>query len=262
MSATPTRRRSRTPLVLVLALVLGLAVTPFGGVTPALADGGMESSFVAKLNAERTSRGLPALSSNGSLAATARSWSGTMANQDKLYHNPSLGSQVSGWKKVGENVGRGPSVGSLHAALMNSPGHRRNILDPEWTEVGVGVVVKDGTVWVTQVFRLPAGQSAPKAAPKPEPEPERKPERKPAPAPTPTPTPESKPAPAPAPAASSAPAPEPEPEPDPEPEPEPEPHEVTERPLPLDRVTLYLARLEATDRAVGLDEVLNGDADA
>jgi hypothetical protein len=39
---------------------------------------------------------------------------------------------------------------------MNSSGHRANILDDRVTEVGVGVVVKGSTIWVTHVFRLPS----------------------------------------------------------------------------------------------------------
>lgn len=253
----PTRR-----LLLALALVLGLVISPLGATAPAHADSGMESSFVSQLNAARASNGLPALSVNGSLTSVARSWSKTMADEGKLYHNPSLGSQVSGWKKVGENVGRGPSVNSIHAAFMASPGHKRNILDPDWTEVGVGVVVKDGTVWVTQVFRLPAGQSKP--APEPEPEPEPKPEAEPEPKSEPTSPPKPAASSSPKPASSSsapAPSPEPEPEPKPEPEPTPEPHEVTERPLGLDRITLTLASMSATDLDVSLDVVLNGSVE-
>ncbi|MEX2503773.1 MAG: S-layer homology domain-containing protein, partial [Egicoccus sp.] len=49
---------------------------------------------------------------------------------------------------------------SLHTAFMNSEGHRRNILDTQVTQIGVGVEVRDGTVWVTKVFRNPSATAS------------------------------------------------------------------------------------------------------
>jgi uncharacterized protein YkwD len=233
--------------LLVTALLLALAPAP----QAAQASGGLEAEFVAAVNRERAAAGLPALSVAGDLTSVARRHSVRMADQTHLHHNPNLGSEVSGWQKVGENVGRGPSVSSIHSAFMNSAGHKRNILDPDWTQIGVGVEVRGSTIWVTEVFRLPAG-----AAPKPEPKAEPKPEPKPEPAPKPTA--QAAAASAPAPASEPAPAPEPAPEPEPTPTapPEPEPHEVVETPLPLDRMVVTLARLETAEGQVRLDEVL------
>jgi uncharacterized protein YkwD len=54
---------------------------------------------------------------------------------------------------LGENVGSGPSVEAIQAAFMNSPGHRANILNPEFNWAGAGVAVAgNGTVYVVQVF--------------------------------------------------------------------------------------------------------------
>jgi hypothetical protein len=38
---------------------------------------------------------------------------------------------------------------------MRSPGHRANILDRDYSEVGVGAVVRNGRLWVAEVFRQP-----------------------------------------------------------------------------------------------------------
>jgi hypothetical protein len=47
---------------------------------------------------------------------------------------------------------------------MNSPDHRAQILDPGYTQMGVGTAVgKDGTLWVAEVFRTPSGAPAPTA---------------------------------------------------------------------------------------------------
>ncbi|MEY2422537.1 MAG: hypothetical protein QOI95_2604 [Acidimicrobiaceae bacterium] len=100
-----------------------------------------------------------------------------MAAEHRIFHNANLASDVTDWEMAGENVGVGATADGLHQALMRSPDHRSNILSPDFTEIGVGVVVgDDGRMYVSEVFRLPAG-SAP-AAPEPafvpseEPEPE------------------------------------------------------------------------------------------
>jgi hypothetical protein len=74
----------------------------------------------------------------------------------------------TGWSKVGENVGRGGSPGSLHTAFMNSSGHAANILG-DYNYVGVGTgSAADGTLFVTVVF-MKKGETAPPttAAPPP-----------------------------------------------------------------------------------------------
>src|SRR5204862_1717148 len=61
----------------------------------------------------------------------------------------------------GENVGVGPNVDSLEDAFMNSPEHRANILDSDYTEIGIGTAVgKDGRLYVTQDFRQPMHSSS------------------------------------------------------------------------------------------------------
>ncbi|MDX1512010.1 MAG: CAP domain-containing protein [Nitriliruptorales bacterium] len=200
------------------SLIIAAMIAVFAP-THALASSSVESDFVARINAERAERGLAKLSVASDLVAVAREHSQRMANQSNLHHNPNLGSDVKGWKKVGENVGKGPSVSAIHTAFMNSAGHKRNILDSDWTQVGVGVVVDgNGIIWVTEIFRLPSGATT---TPKPEPQPEPAPE--PDPEPEPTPTPKPAPSPEPAPTQSSEPAPAPAPEPEPAPLPVPEP---------------------------------------
>lgn len=190
----------------VVALLLA-ALLSAGMVATAPPAGASAGSFTSLLNSERTSRGLAPLDSNSDLAAVASTWAASMASSGKLAHNPKLTSQVSGWRFVGENVGYGPDAATIHRALMDSPGHRANILDKQYTQVGIGVAQADGRVWVAQVFRTPSGASAkpkPAAAPAPEPKPKpaHAPKPKPAPAPTPKAAPVPKPAPQPVPAAA------------------------------------------------------------
>lgn len=111
-----------------------------------------EEAFLDLINDERRQRGLNALKGYWDLQDDARSHSVVMENGDHLHHNPNLSSvTVPGyWQSLGENVGVGPSVESLHRAFMNSEGHRRNILG-DWTHIGIGVRRPD-KMWVTVVF--------------------------------------------------------------------------------------------------------------
>lgn len=143
-------------LVAVLLTAAGIALAP-----AAHAGGG---AIVSMINSARASRGLPALASSGELASVAASWSRQMASTGTLAHNPGLTTQVSGYRYVGENVGYGPDEATIHQAFMNSATHRANILDRDYTQIGVAVVASGGRLWVTEVFRAPTGSSRPPAA--------------------------------------------------------------------------------------------------
>jgi uncharacterized protein YkwD len=79
-----------------------------------------------------------------------------MAQHQIMEDDPALGSDVCCWTMVAENSGVGPSVSALDAAFMASAPHRANILNAAYTQIGVGVVVADGRVWVAEIFRRPA----------------------------------------------------------------------------------------------------------
>ncbi|MCP3975100.1 MAG: CAP domain-containing protein [bacterium] len=141
-------RRSFVALFSAVLLIVGLAPGAFAA---------SEDSLLSKLNAERSSRGLSSLASHWDLVDDAEVHSGVMMSQDRLHHNPNLGSVTSGWVSLGENVGVGPSVKSIHSAFMNSSAHRGNILG-DFTHVGIGAVRQsENKLWVTVVFMKAAG---------------------------------------------------------------------------------------------------------
>jgi hypothetical protein len=148
---------ARRPLTVTTILAIVAALLVLGAPADASGDAARlaEREFIALANIERAKAGVGALTERSDIRTVARSWSLVMADRTQLGHNPSFSQQITGWQRVSENVGRGPSVASLHQALMASEGHRRNILDERMTEVGVGVVIRDGRVWVTQNFRRP-----------------------------------------------------------------------------------------------------------
>lgn len=143
------------PRILRRFVTVGLATALLSmslGVAPAFA--GAESTLVSKVNSARASNGKAALEVHGDLRSAARSHSKKMADQQKLFHNPNLGSVTTGWKALGENVGVGPNVDALFDAFMGSSSHRANILG-SYNYIGVGVEEDDnGIIWVTMVFML------------------------------------------------------------------------------------------------------------
>ena len=114
-----------------------------------------EAVFANRLNGARTAHGRPRLAVRADLVAVARAQAARMARRTVLYHNPHLTTDVMNWRWVGENVGYGPDVQTVHVAFMNSDAHRANILDTDFTEVGIGVVERGDRVWVAEVFRRP-----------------------------------------------------------------------------------------------------------
>ena len=139
----------------LLALLVGLAgsIQPL---SPAAADTtNVENVFLARIAAARDAHGLPAYDTGSALTRIARDQARRMADRNTLFHNPNLTSEVTNWRWVGENVGYGPDALTVHRAFMGSAPHRANILDRDYTRVGVGAVVRNGRVWVSQVYKTP-----------------------------------------------------------------------------------------------------------
>lgn len=100
------------------------------------------------VNAERVQFGLPTLAYNERVSETARKHSQDMANNDYFDHNNKQGMSPfdrldrDGFNYVtaGENLAYG-QISSIYAhhGLMNSLGHRKNILNKDYKELGVGV---------------------------------------------------------------------------------------------------------------------------
>ncbi|MDP9442208.1 MAG: CAP domain-containing protein, partial [Actinomycetota bacterium] len=154
--------------VLALGLLLSVLGLPNAG-PAAAADAPAEQRFVDLINAERRTRGLATVALRPEVTPVARAWTAAMIAAGALSHNPLVAGQMpADWVQLGENVGVGAGVDSLHTAFMNSPAHRANVLG-DFNQVGVGV---DGDVtgrmWVTVNFlksRVQAG--APVAVPAP-----------------------------------------------------------------------------------------------
>lgn len=120
-----------------------------------------EAKMLELVNAERTSRGLMPLTVDFRLVELARKKSQDMIDKNYFGHySPTYGSPFDMMKSAGieyrlagENLAGAPDVATAHKALMNSEGHRRNILNPGFTKVGIGVA-KGGPygMMFTQMF--------------------------------------------------------------------------------------------------------------
>ena len=152
MQIVAERKKSIATIGFVLILFLFL-----GFLTPTHADATTSSEryLINLINKARASYDRHALRTSDSLSNYARKFSKIMASKNKLYHNPDLAKWLAGWNWtiLGENVGVGGSVLSLHKAFMASPGHKRNNLDRRFKNIGVGIVSSGGRLWVTVIFR-------------------------------------------------------------------------------------------------------------
>jgi uncharacterized protein YkwD len=146
--ATDRQRRTKR-LVRVLALTLGLFVIA-GGLTACNTP--QQEQVGALINQTRRSHGRSQLGMNLELTRKAQGWAENLAGRCTLQHS-NLASGISYyWRALGENVGYGGSIGQVHTAYMNSPGHRANIVDPRWNYMGTGVAYGCGRTFTVQVF--------------------------------------------------------------------------------------------------------------
>ena len=113
------------------------------------------------VNKERTSRGLQALKFNSELSNVATLKSQDMIDKNYFDHtSPTYGSPFDMMKKfgisytsAGENIAMGQETPQeVMNAWMNSDGHRKNILNPDFTELGVGIAAKGSSLYWTQMF--------------------------------------------------------------------------------------------------------------
>jgi hypothetical protein len=154
---------ARRFLLTAVAALVGLALLGMGSAAPVGAEEldtrAMENEFVSRINDLRASQGLAVLASdNGQLRDVAVAWSGSMANAGSISHRPNLADVApSNWTRLGENVGVGHGVESLHNAFVASPGHYRNLVDPAFKTIAVGIVVRDGRIFVTENFMAASG---------------------------------------------------------------------------------------------------------
>lgn len=123
-----------------------------------------EQAVINATNAERKKAKLTPLTPDPKLTEAARKHAANMANQDKLDHTldgKDLADRAKAagyaFRRLGENIAwNQPTPNTVVASWMDSKGHRANILNAQFTHIGVAVAKnkKDEPYWV-QVFGTP-----------------------------------------------------------------------------------------------------------
>jgi hypothetical protein len=135
-----------------------------------------ELLMLGLINQERTSRGLDPLTINNALNDSSEDHSKWMLDNDVFNHTGADGSNPGdriaateyklegnwstaeniGWQSERGEPGIADDVADIHESLMNSPGHRANILNPDLQDIGIGVETGDfqgyDGVMITQNF--------------------------------------------------------------------------------------------------------------
>jgi uncharacterized protein YkwD len=132
----------------------------------------VEAAVGCLVNAERTSRGLAALSFDARLAQAADWHAQDMRDRGFFAHDApapaphgtNAGARIEAagyeWTTWGENIASGfDTAHDVMEAWMRSEGHCRNILSPRLAQLGVGVAPGDGPEWV-QAFGTPSAGGA------------------------------------------------------------------------------------------------------
>lgn len=111
-------------------------------------DEGAEIKMLTDLNRERANRGLNVLVLETERRDVARNYAMDMWKRKYFSHYSPEGESVGDrltkagikYSAAGENLALTPTEETAHAGLMNSEGHRANILEPSFRRVGIGVI--------------------------------------------------------------------------------------------------------------------------
>ena len=114
----------------------------------------LEATMVDLVNDERRARGLHELDVAVQQVRKAREHNPLMRDAGHLFH-AQLREEIfpsGAWARIGENVAVASTVQRTHDALMDSDGHRANILHEDYTHIGIGILVDGDRLWTTQRF--------------------------------------------------------------------------------------------------------------
>lgn len=121
-----------------------------------------EQAFLGLINAHRGASGAGPLSLQGQLGAAAKQHSRTMASQSAMVHTPNLQAYLLsfGYPAVSwaENIAAGYGTAQqVFTAWKGSAGHNVNMLNPTFTEIGIGRAYNAGSThgwyWTTELGR-------------------------------------------------------------------------------------------------------------
>jgi uncharacterized protein YkwD len=161
-TTSATKRIGRLALVVLLvASALIVSIRP----AQAAQAGAYEVCLLDAVNSSRASAGVGALKAASDVVPPVRGHSEWMRyNQfQHMTHAARVAILPSGWSTYGENIAmvgnQNDPCSRVHNMLMNSPGHRANILNPAFDFVALGAHSDKSGTWVTQLFFSASGYS-------------------------------------------------------------------------------------------------------
>ncbi len=143
------RRGARAGRCGIVALIAGLSLTActtsaLQAVTPMPVDSGRAAALISSYRAER---GLGRVAVDSRLTQAAGAYARVMGQRDRINHRigGSLGRRVTAagyeWGAAAENLAAGqPNLDAALADWKTSAGHRKNLLNPLVTEIGIAAV--------------------------------------------------------------------------------------------------------------------------
>ena len=152
------------PLFVAVDVPSSITLQRVGEGAPSRDVGEVETQLFALLNEARSGQGRAALERDTAIGRVALAHSRDMVDHNFVGHtSPTTGSAADRVSRANlrsglvlENIGRGYSAAEIHRGLLESPGHRANIFNPDVTHVGIGVIAEpEGSrtaFVVTEVF--------------------------------------------------------------------------------------------------------------
>ena len=153
------------PLVCVLLMALACSSGELGPLGPSFpGEAQVEAASFDLINQDRRQQGLPELTMNQQVAAVARAHSADMRDRNYFAHidpdgktlDDRLKSAGIRFNNAGENIAHVTDLSDpasfANTSFLNHPEHRANLLNRQFTRVGVGVVRSGNSYWITQDF--------------------------------------------------------------------------------------------------------------
>src|SRR6267378_2061774 len=151
----------RNSRFLLAATLLPIFLIPSSFAAQKLSEN--ERALFDAANCERGAKSLPALQWDEALAVAAPKHANRVAFYNLVEHQlsgePDLEARLAlagaRFSIIAENIAVASNPETIHAGWMDSPGHRRNILNPDLTAVGIAAVRGSGGLFAVQDFSLP-----------------------------------------------------------------------------------------------------------
>ena len=162
--------RARKVLVSLLS-ILPVLLLPALPAPAASSDAGYNNSRMLEfMNDERQARGIRTVARDSALDQKAQAWAEKLAAEGKMYHSSSYAGMSVGYRSAAQNLAYHDdslSASQAHNMWMASGVHRKNMLDPDFSHVGVAIACSSasGRPYVMAVVEFGGDGSPSKSTP-------------------------------------------------------------------------------------------------